>query len=870
MSEKKAIERIWDGIAAAVIRQRKAALLVAAVLIVASLAVAPTIPFNADVTEYLPSQNADVEFWNDLTHRFGALDLLLIGLEEPGRELDTESLISLARITDELSEHKSDGILMARSITNVSNIKEGDDGTLNASLLMQSIPRTEEARAELMKSILGNTQVNGSMVSNDLKAYMVLVRVDNRKDSRDVAALVKDIVEKERGDLIATYFGAPFIAGMITNNVYVRLVYIIPIFLLLLFAPLIFIVRNIKSVLVILLSAGLSVLIWLGLLGALRVDLTASASNAALFIVVIAAVAFARGYEESSNTPFSARIMTTLLAAAVGLIAVSTLSIPYMQHFGTAAAVGMLAVALAGLLIFAPLASFLAPPKAVSAESTPQRFSQKTSAIIVIVLIAVGLAGTLSGRFLINPKEIFMQEDEVGRSLNFFDRKFGGSDILQISAKGSFREPANAARLMRLSDLLEGSGLFSDVRSASQVLAFLNEQFSGMYRIPSDTEALGNLWFFMEGNEDLRPLMMDERDEAMIAARIPGLTEIPISQWAGIAEEAVKASTLTGVKSGRLRIKAIAEKYGYKLDESALNSVLADVGLDTSAAAGVRSAKVVSSAREYLLSPSSPFTPTEDDLILLSTIIEAEGADIVAAMSKAIASMSGFKEMDYPPEMADDLARTLTTNFEALQLEYKADELLEKLKNKAVSGKTSAAFDTRVRGVFADLLDKNYPTKDNLIIKVSGFPAIIPLVDGQLLHNNWLAAIMLCVIIALVSILLAGQMRPTFFVMFEAALASLLTFAFGAFSGSHIDSACATIYLLPPVVMFFVSGRMASEEKDAAIPARHSHATTLAFALAGLSLLASGVLPVMRLGGVMAVGMALALIIPAISRRLSL
>ncbi len=864
MSEKKALEQIWDGISDAIVKRRNIALVIGAALVALSLAVAPTIPFNADVTEYLPSQNADVEFWNDLTHRFGALDLLMIGLEEPGRELDTESLIRLARITDELAEHKSDGILMARSITNVSNIKEGEDGTLNASLLMQSIPRTEESRAELMQSILSNTQVKGSMISDDLKAYMVLVRVDERKDSRDVAALVKSIVEKERGNLKATYFGAPFIAGMITNNVYLRLIYIVPIFLLLLFAPILFIVRDIKTIMVILLSAGLSVLVWLGLLGITRADLTASASNAALVVVVIAAIAFARGYGENRKGALPFHITAKLLAAAAALFSVSILPVPYLQHFGTVAAIGMLAIILSGQLIFAPLASFLKTGEDTNSEKDVQRFSPRTSAVLIVVLIAVGLIGTLSGRFLINPKEIFMDGDEVGLSLNFFDRKFGGSDILQISAKGSFREPANAARLMRLSDLLEGNGLFSDVRSASQVLAFLNEQFSGMYRIPSDSEALGNLWFFMEGNEDIRPLMLDGRDEAMIAARIPGLTEIPISRWAGIAEEAVEASKLTGVKSGRLRIKAIAKKYGHKLDESALDSILADVGTDSNAAAEAREIKIVQSARSYLSSPSSPFTPTEEDLTLLSDVIEAGGADIETALAKSIAAMNGFKEMDYPPEMADDLARTLTTNFEALQLEYKADELLEKLKRKAVSGETSAAFDTRVRGVFADLLDKNYPTQDNLEIKVSGFPAIIPLVDGQLLHNNWLAAIMLCVIVALISIVIAGQAKQTFSVALQAALVSILTFAFGTLSGAHIDSACATIYLLPPIAIYFTGGSMN------AFARRNTQAFASAFALAGLALLASGVLPVMRLGGIMSIGLALTLAVPAISRRLSL
>ncbi len=812
-----------------------------------------------------------------MTHRFGALDLLLVGFEEPERPLDTESLIALTRITNRLSELKSEGILSARSFTNVSSIKEGEDGTLNAALLMESIPRTDEAKAELSKKILANAQIKGSLVSEDLRGYLLLLQANSAKDTREIAALAHKIVEEERGDLKAIYFGAPFIAGLLTNNIYRQLPMVIPLFLVLLLVPTFLITRRPKAVLVVLLCSGLSLLWWLALLGITGVELTATASNAALLILVMGALVFAKGTEnrlESDSdaiNPFPGRVIALLIAAAVALAALSRFAIPYLAHFGTVSALGMLALALCGIFVFIPLASFLKPDPSGRTESQVKTFSRSTSWIIIAAIAIGGLGLGSHLKFQINTGDIFSKNDDVGQALDFFDRKFKGSDFLQISAKGDYSKPANLCRLMRISDMLEGTDLFSDIRSASQIVAFLSEQFSGTYRIPTDESALGNLWFFLEGQPDLRALILDDHSEAMLAARIQGMTKIPPEQWAAKAEEAVKLSQFTGQRGAKLRLKAIRDRYSLKLSDDNIDKVVqSTLESDATETISKRRLLIMKDLHKYMLSDGSPFTPSEEEWQRISESLMSDGDT-----KTVIADLASYKEQDYPAGVAQDLAHTLNTRMKAIELQARADKFVSFLTAKIESDdKTNEAprsFTSRAKGIMVDLLDENYPKTDDLEVTISGFPAVIPLVEDTLVSSNWLAAFILWLTMSILGLVITRNLEQAALTSLEAALATVATFGLGALFNIHLDSLAATLYLLPPLAVFFVSPRL-FENKKFALP--HSNrfplALALGFAAAGLSLLPTGVLPVMRLGGVMFFGLLMTMLMPMLVKRLKL
>jgi len=854
----------------AALKGRIVLLILSAVITVAAAIGAPAIPFTADPTDYLPPDDPSVEFWLNMTHRFGALDLLMIGLEEPVAPLDPESLKSLKRTTDRLADRKGDGVLLARSLTNVMTIREGEDGTLNAEALADPLPDSPDAHAELSARILADGQIRGSLVSNDLMGYVVLVRTDPRKDSREVAALVKEIVEEEKGPLNATYFGAPFIAGMVTSATYDKLCYVVPLFVLLLFIPIFVSTRRFLATLLVFAVAGISLVWWLALLRVFSIELSATASSAALLLLSAGAIVFARELEEwfkkrgsgaSDSYPLSGRMMVCLSGAAVALWALSFLSLPFISDFGTVSAVGMLALLACGVLLFAPAATWLSDRGKPGPRPDALRISNNTALIGVAVLVLLGTVGAAQSRFLISPRDMFSRNDEVGQAIDFLDRRFGGADILQIHVQGDFSKPAHCARLMRLTDLLEGSESFSDVRSLSQILGFLNEQFNGLHRIPRTGDELGNLWFFLAGSEDIRPLILDDRKEAMIAARIsPAFSGNP-AEWAATAERAVEQSVRADGEAARVRLVALRDRYEIGVSDERLNLLVSHaLAGDKAGRRSDHERKVIEQLRQYMFSPESPFEPTAGEWKTMAGILEGATEGRRERLADAAAKMEGYKEMGYPPEVAPELADMLVGRYEELFLKLRSGELAGKLLSGLGQGKDveaiQQAFVVRARGVFADLLGGHEPEADEADVTVSGFPAVVLLVEARLRQGIWLAAGILWLIMFIIALAATRRAQNAMRCALDALIASLLTFAVGWLLGVQLDSACATLYLVPPLAGFFISPRLSHAScPDDPGENRFARAVALGLALASLSLLVTGIMPVVRTGAVMALGL---------------
>ncbi|MBI5549048.1 MAG: MMPL family transporter, partial [Deltaproteobacteria bacterium] len=298
---------LWDRAIAAVMRLRWLALALSLGLTAAAVTLAPGIPFTSGVTEYLPDNAPEVGSWLELSKRFDAFNALMVGLEETKAPLTAEGLAALKRVTQLLGEQKSAGILGARSLTNIETAREGEDGSLVNELLVAEIPQEKAGLEALSKKIAADLQVSGAMISRDQWGYAVLVRADPRKDSAEIARVVESIVEKEKGPLKAYYFGAPFFTLQVTKKVYTQLKWIFPAFVLLLLGVLAVGVRRPAVIALILLSAGTSLVWWLGLVRLLGLGLSQTSLNAALPLLVLAAVAFARGIEArlTTNSPDS-------------------------------------------------------------------------------------------------------------------------------------------------------------------------------------------------------------------------------------------------------------------------------------------------------------------------------------------------------------------------------------------------------------------------------------------------------------------------------------------------------------------------------------------------------------------------------------
>jgi hypothetical protein len=465
--------------------------------------------------------------------------------------------------------------------------------------------------------------------------------------------------------------------------------------------------------------------------------------------------------------------------------------------------------------------------------------------------------------FAVGLGELFTPGDEVGAANAFFDRRMGGSDLIQVSATGDFASPGAVARVLRASDLLEGTKAFADVRSFAQVVAFLGRGLSGLHRVPTDREALHNVFFFLEGADEVRSLLSDDRREAMIVLRVPqGSTDF--AGLANTASQALDASAATGPAAAKARLAALQAACGIALPAGRLDGVMAALAApERDEERAARRREVLARLEAYLASSSSPFQPAPEEWLKLAAALESDEDGRAGRLAATVSGLAGFQALGRPA-LAGDVSTMLVQRSRDIDLEMRSARLTARLLDGV--DKVPDAMAARVRGVVADLLAGDPPGGDAVRFRVSGFPAVQPRIEVQLRRGVWASAAIVAAVLALAALAAGWRRRPRTAGL--GALAVLSTtaavFGLGWLTGTGVDSGSATLYLLAPLAAFLLAPGTAPAGPA---PDRAATVFALALAVAATALLGMGILPVVRIGAVMAMSLATAAGIAAAARR---
>lgn len=833
----------------------------------------PSIPFETDPASSLPSDSDAVRYWVDMSNRFEVFTTLMIGLEEPGEGLSTAGLAALQTITHEVDQLKEAGVRQARSLSNMQAARRGADGTLELGGAMESVPETPEDRAALAALVRSDPNLRGSFASADGRAYLVIVQLEPDRAADDVTDRIREVVAAHRGPLKAVYFGAPFVGDAIRTRLTERAPRIALVGAILFLVPMLLIGWRLGAILVVLLSSGASILLWFGLLSILPIPITAETGLAALAVAAVAMALFSRaageracGAETGRRSPLAPRMLLMTLGAGLALGAVALVSPQPVSGFALAAAVGMLAILLAALLVFVPAGSWLC----LGSETEGRRRARPRPVVAVILglaVLGVGLLGATQGSFKTLPRQLFFKSDPVGRAISFFDRHFGGADLLQIHAEGDYTRPEDVARLLRLTDCLEGTGTFSDVRSLGQVLAFLGRSFEGTYRIPKEPESLGRLWFFLEGQEDIRSLVTKDRDEAMIAARIPADRMGDLEGVIASARRAVSCSIGAPGEVARARLEAVRGRLGPRIPPSRVDEAVAAIQDGGGPAGPSARQKSLDLLRAHATSPEAPFEPTAEEWAAMAALLGG-GGDVKDGLVKVIAEAPGFVEMEYPDGVAAAFAEELLT----VRADAGRSLLVDGALEVFIAGVDPIPDELtmRAQGILADLQDGVSTRDDAVKITISGSPAVSYALNAPVVTGVWKGAVLIWILLAVFAWFITRRTKRMIVVAVEVGVATLYTFSLGWLLGIDMDPASAPLYLLPPLVGYFVTPWLSKRDEDTA-PAgnRFVSAFTIALALGALSLLQAGVLPLVRVGAVTGLGLLLVTLSSAVFRRIS-
>ena len=221
-------------------------------------------------------------------------------------------------------------------------------------------------------------------------------------------------------------------------------------------------------------------------------------------------------------------------------------------------------------------------------------------------------------------------------------------------------------------------------------------------------------------------------------------------------------------------------------------------------------------------------------------------------LARVLEEMPSFRAAELPSDVAGRLAETLYTQVRDREASMLSGSLAEQWMEGLDAARLPDSLPSRVKGVFSTLLAGEPEPEVEPVFTISGFPALSPVVEDQLMGGLRRAVAVVLGVFLLLAIV-AGISRPGHLrAIPEAVVATLATFALGTALGLNVDSNSAVLYLLPPTLTWFLSPGLAD---PAGHRAKFPWAFAVALAVAATSLALIGVLPVVRLGGVMAIGL---------------
>ena len=516
--------------------------------------------YDDDVTAFLPEGDPEVgRFWK-IGEMFGGLNVAIVGLEvEDGKGdlFTTERIRALVELTHRLPNVK--GVRSVSSLASQPDIRErtlpsGEKEYVVVDLI-PSIPETTPELDTLRKNVLGAVHLVGGLVSEDGRAALVLCHLNDRESPLDTAARIREDVAKV--GLASLGFrthlgGAPFISEGLARAAEEDLEVIGPLVALAILLVVLLSFRNLVAAWMSILPVVVAIICTVGLMAALGDALTLVSSALPVILLALGSAypmhVVARCYtvarERGGHDRHSVReallrvgppVFVAGLTTVLGFLAFQAMNIAPMRNFGLYMALGV-AISTVIALVVVPAALLhlqMRLPK------TPQVLADRMVARIqgavvwlqarrrtVFLVLAIAVVPAAIGVALIRTDmstgSYFSRETDTVRADRFLEKRFGGSLYLQLLVEGDIRDPLVLEEIARLEDHARATPGVSDVRSVTEVIRIANRSLFGVDAIPRTRGEVGSLAKLVEHVPDVRLLVTEDWDAALIQVRLGG------------------------------------------------------------------------------------------------------------------------------------------------------------------------------------------------------------------------------------------------------------------------------------------------------------------------------------------------------------
>ena len=509
------------------------------------------VKINSDVISSLPADDKDAVLLKRVGEQFGGnrIGMVIIDCDDV---FTSEILLQVKLISDSLS--LIPGISSVTSLTNAIDIKESEDGMEIGKLIDDSnMPDSPGELAQLKERVLSNEMYNGSIVSEDGTATIVLFTLYDDAGIQIVA----NEVEKKTQAIHSTgniyYAGSPMLITSIARLISADLTLLFPIALLVIALVLFISFRSWRGVILPLLVCIIAIDWVIGLMGFWGFEMSMVSNNIPIVLLAVGsayAIHVIHRIGQVRQTNSKQAIITALAGVAVPVIlaAITTMAgflsfifgsyLKMIRDFGLFTALGtFFAVFLSLVFVPAILSVFSVQSKSdISSGNITIPTSRLNKYFLLplqkllyaypkqiilgwFVLSLLAVLGITMIQRNVDIRNYFKKDNPTRIAEDIMTRKFGGTKPVFVHFKGDILSPEVLNTMLRMQDYMKQSPDITSTQSVADLIMAINAAFGEGKKIPEEKETVEQLWFLLDGNENLKKFITPDLDEAVIISK---------------------------------------------------------------------------------------------------------------------------------------------------------------------------------------------------------------------------------------------------------------------------------------------------------------------------------------------------------------
>ncbi|MGC8764311.1 MAG: efflux RND transporter permease subunit [Brevinematia bacterium] len=489
-----------------------------------------------------------------INERFESNNPILIMLEMDDGVLNISNLTHIRNISREGKEVK--GVVNVISFTEVEDVKSTAGEMIVDKLLPENLGDIKDFE-ELKKYILSKEGYNGSVISRDGKSTVIIFQPspEDRADvvAKNIRRFVDEYIKKNSLGWKVYYGGTPMLLNSITDLVVRDLRFLVPLVSIVVFLILFISFRNIKDTILPLLTVLMATACAMGVMGFFGRPLT---TFGVAIPVVLIAVGNAYGihvineyHEKKKNNHIDTALTDVLKRTFIPILmsALTTfggfLSIAMANEmlsardFGLISSVGVIFSLIFTLSFIPPILKFFPGKKISFGKLTEEsehgifmwwaKFVYGHKKLIVFLF---GIVAIISAYFLTRVKikvdylSYFHKKSEPAIVTEKINKTFDGSFELKLYTSGNVLDSVYLRTLQIIEEELRFlAGGKTRPTSLVPIISSLNEGMTEIPMIPDTSYEVENLYFFIDGNENVKRLMTDDKKEALVSFLLPSM-----------------------------------------------------------------------------------------------------------------------------------------------------------------------------------------------------------------------------------------------------------------------------------------------------------------------------------------------------------